>query len=40
VNTAGKDLPEIAPLREEQRHLAAPELLGDAEKLEKTRAKG
>ena len=44
VNTAGKDLPEIAPLREEQRHLAAPELLGpvdnNAEKLEKTRAKG
>jgi len=44
VNTAGKDLPEITPLREEQRHLAAPELLGplddNAEKLEKSRAKG
>src|SRR5690606_28765547 len=37
VSTAGKDLPEFAPLREEQRHLAAAELLAsadnDAEKL-------
>lgn len=44
VNTAGKDLPEFSPLREDQRHLAAPDLLGavdnDAEKLEKSRAKG
>jgi DNA recombination protein RmuC len=44
VETAGKDLPEMAPVQVEIRSLGAPELLGpadnDAEKLEKSRAKG
>lgn len=44
VETAGKDLPELAPVQPEMRSLSAPELLGapdnDTEKLEKPRAKG
>jgi DNA recombination protein RmuC len=40
VVTGGKDLPEFAPLRDEQRHISAPALLEDEEKLEKSRAKG
>lgn len=37
VPTAGRDLPELNPLREEQRHLSAPDL---TETVEKSRAKG
>ena len=40
VGTGGRELPEFVPLREEQRHLSAPDLLADDEKLEKNRAKG
>lgn len=40
VVTAGKELPAFSPLRDEQRHLTAAELLADPEKLEKTRANG